>query len=240
MQQNRAMPNRVRIGVLLASLLVLGACAEPVTRHSHPRILTMGDSLLSWNRASGKSVSDLLEVFLAEPVVDRSVPGAKVIYGLPISGAMGMRISRQYRAGDWDWIVLNGGGNDLWLGCGCRRWEERMTRMISADGLEGSIPDEVRRLRGTGAKVIYVGYLRSPGAGSPIEHCRNEGDEFERRLSRLAATDPGITFLPIRDMVPHGDRSHHSFDMIHPSVKASTKIALRIARVIRGDGSLGG
>lgn len=225
-----------RTACLLAALMLAG-CAEPVTRQDSARILTMGDSLLSWNRATGQSVSDAVEALLDEPVVDRSVPGAHVIYALPITGSMGMKISSQYRPGPWDWIILNGGGNDLWLGCGCARCGNRMMRMISDSGTYGTIPDEVRRLRATGARVIYVGYLRSPGVGSLIEHCRDEGDELETRLARLAAQDPGVFFVPVGDMVPHGDRSYHGLDMIHPSAKASAEIARRIVAVIRTNGA---
>ena len=225
----------VRTLGVLTLLLALAACAEPVARHEAPRILAMGDSLLSWNRTTGQSVSHGVEKLLDEPVVDRSVPGAHVIYALPISGAMGMKIDNQYRAGPWDWIILNGGGNDLWLGCGCSACEGRMGRMIAPDGGSGAIPASVAKLRATGARVIYLGYLRSPGRGSIIEHCRDEGDEFESRLARLAERDPGVTFLPVGDMVPHGDRSFHSLDMIHPSAKASAAIADRIVSVIRAE-----
>lgn len=108
-----------------------------------------------------------------------------------------------------------------------------MSRMISADGQAGSVPELVRHIRKSGAQVIYVGYLRSPGVGSMIDHCRDEGREFERRLSRMAGSDPGVHFLSLADLVPHGDRSYHAFDMVHPSPKATRIIAQRIASIIR-------
>jgi len=108
-----------------------------------------------------------------------------------------------------------------------------MERLISVDGQAGSIPELVQQLRSTGAQVIYVGYLRSPGVGSMVDHCRDEGDEFERRLASMAASDGGVYFVSLADLVPHGDRSYHSVDMIHPSVKGSRAIAARIAAVIR-------
>jgi lysophospholipase L1-like esterase len=128
---------------------------------------------------------------------------------------------------------MNGGGNDLWFGCGCSACEGKMARMVSPDGRTGSVPDLVRSIRQSGARVIYLGYLRSPGVGSLIEHCRDEGEAFEKRLAAMAAQDPGVTFISLADMVPHGDRSYHGFDMIHPSPKATREIARRIAAVIR-------
>jgi lysophospholipase L1-like esterase len=209
------------------------ACTEAVPQDKPAYILAMGDSLMSWHGESDASVSDAMENILGEQVIDRSVPGARIFYNLPISGAMGLNISKQYRPGAWKWVVLNGGGNDLWFGCGCWRCDRRMTRMITPDGSDGSIPQLVSRIRETGARVIYVGYLRSPGVNSAIEHCRDEGDEFDKRLERMAARDDGVYFVSLADLVPYGDRSYHWVDMIHPSTKASRAIAERIAAIIR-------
>lgn len=221
--------------VFIFSILigVLAACTDPVPRDSNARILAMGDSMMAWHSEKDSAVPDVMEDILGERVIDRSVPGARIFYNLPISGSLGLNISKQYKPGAWKWVVLNGGGNDLWFGCGCRRCDNKMTRMITPDGTAGSIPDMVAKIRQTGANVIYVGYLRSPGVTSAIEHCRNEGAEFERRLARMAETDTGIHFISLADLVPYGDRSYHWRDMIHPSTKASRAIAARIADVIR-------
>ncbi|MBT0959312.1 SGNH/GDSL hydrolase family protein [Alphaproteobacteria bacterium KMM 3653] len=229
----------MRLFLFLLSLGVLWGCAEPVTRadtnggEGQARILTMGDSLLASHGISGRAVSDVLEAQLGEPVIDRSVLGARVIYKLPISGSAGLNIGQQFRPGDWDWIVLNGGGNDLWLGCGCSRCERKVEKLISEDGKSGAIPQMLARLRGTGAKVVYVGYLRSPGVPSPIDSCREVGDLLEGRIAAAAQADAGLYFVSLADLVPEGDRSFHGLDMIHPSAKASAAIAGRIARVIR-------
>ncbi|MBE1285916.1 MAG: SGNH/GDSL hydrolase family protein [Rhodobacteraceae bacterium] len=192
----------------------------------------MGDSLIASHAISGRAIADVIEKSLGEPVVDRSVLGARMIYKLPVTGSAGLSIPKQYRDGDWDWVVLNGGGNDLWLGCGCFICDGKMNKLISEDGLKGAIPGMLNKLRKSGAKVIYVGYLRSPGLGSPIEHCKDEGDELERRIARLAAVDSGVFYLSNQDLVPHGDRSYHALDMIHPSIKASTAIGQRVAQII--------
>ena len=213
-------------------LALLAGCGELQTSGDTARILAMGDSMLAWNGTAHQSVSFAIERELGQPVVDRSVSGAHVLYALPVSGAMGMKISKQYIPGKWDWIVLNGGGNDMWLGCGCVRCDSRINRMISADGKQGAIAEHVAQLRATGAQVVYVGYLRSPGRNSPIEHCRDEGDEFDSRIARMAAADPGVHFISLADLVPYGDRSYHAFDMIHPSAKGSAAIGRRVANKI--------
>jgi lysophospholipase L1-like esterase len=206
---------------------------EQVSRNASPRILTMGDSLMAWHGITGGSISHSISRTLNEPVANNAVGGARILYKLPLTGAMGMKIASQYREGDWDWVVVNGGGNDLWLGCGCGPCEKKMGRLISDDGRRGEIPRLVDGLRKTGAQVVYVGYLRSPGAWSPIEHCRDEGDQLESRISKLADILPGVHFVSLADLVPHGDRSYHGIDMIHPSLKASREIGQRVAAVIQ-------
>src|SRR6056297_1834938 len=197
-----------------------------------PRILVMGDSLFAMHKLAGGAVGTRLRAALGAHLVDTSVGGARYIYRLPISGALGMNIAKQYHGGAWDWVVLAGGGNDLWRGCGCNRCERRMDRMISEDGRRGVIPGLASRIRHDGAQVLLVGYMRTPGTGSPIEHCADEGDTLDARLARLAGLDAGVHFLPLAEMVPHGDLSYHAVDRIHPSFKGSRAIARRIARLI--------
>lgn len=223
-----------RIILLVASAAVLAACGETVSRDAPSRILMVGDSMLATNRISDHSVADAMEQTLREPVVDRSTIGARFHYALPISGQAGLNITKQYIPGEWEWVVVNGGGNDLWFGCGCMLCQPKLDRLISEDGTRGTIPGFLSKLRQSGARVIYVGYLRSPGRGSPIEYCRDEGDELERRVARLAQLDRGLYYLSLQDLVPYGDGSYHGLDMIHPSIKGSTAIGQLLANVIEG------
>lgn len=196
------------------------------------RILVMGDSMMAWNGASGNSVADVIEASLAAKVTDRSVSAARFFFGLPISGSLGLRLTAQYRPGNWDWVVLNGGGNDLLFGCGCGKCARMLDRLVSKDGRKGEIPDFVARIRKGGAKVLYVGYLRNPGIPSPIKGCRPAGNELDRRLAKMAQGRAEVTFLPMSNLVPNGDRSFHAVDLIHPSAKGSRGIAARIVAKI--------
>lgn len=221
--------------LFLLSLLVvfLVGGGSVYAREDQSRILTMGDSLLATHSISGRAVSNAVSKVLGEAVTDRSVSGARHIYRLPITGAMGMKIAKQYRPGKWEWVILNGGGNDLWFGCGCQKCDRKINQLISDNGRNGEIPRLVKTIRKTGARVIYVGYLRSPGRNSPIESCKDDGNELERRIDVMAKADKGIYFLSLDKMVPFGDRSYHAFDMVHPSLKASREIGKRIAAIIR-------
>lgn len=228
------------LAIVVAGLLMAGcgesvpaSGVEEVTRSSTPRILAMGDSMLAWHRGFKSAISDELERQLNAPVIDRSVVGARYNYAPPISGALGLNISKQYRYGKWDWVVLNGGGNDLWFGCGCVACDFTIDRLISSDGMAGKIPDLVQRIHQDGARVIFVGYLHSPGTFSIIDHCKDEATEFENRLEALSSKKDGFFFLRLSKLVPYGDWSFHSIDMIHPSIKGSKLIGKLVADIIR-------
>ncbi|WP_103334430.1 SGNH/GDSL hydrolase family protein [Pseudotabrizicola formosa] len=220
------------IGALLA-LAWLAACGEPVSQAEGARILVVGDSMLATNRATKTSVADVLETELGLPVLDRSVYAARYFHPLPITGAAGLRLTAQYREGDWDWVVMNGGGNDLLFGCGCGFCDGVLNRLVTRDGRGGAIPAYVARIRQSGARVVYSGYLRNPGMGTPIKHCGPAGNELDRRLTLMAGFDSGVFFVPMADLVPHRDASFHGLDRIHPSVKGSQEIARRLASVIK-------
>ena len=224
----------LRLSTLCVVLLgLLAACTEMPSATSQSRILTMGDSMLAWNSLSGQSVSQNLEKQLNEPIIDRSVTAARMHYILPVSGSLGMRIPSQYVPGRWDWVVMNGGGNDLLFGCGCGLCEGTLNRLISADGASGTIPETVAKARANGAQVIYLGYMRSPGRGSIIDGCREVGDDFENRLAKMAARDKGTHFVSLKKMIPNGDLSYHAGDRVHPSPKGSQAIAAQVAAIIR-------
>ncbi len=226
---------RIGQGLWAAVCLVLAGCVEQApdpTRQDAPRILALGDSMMAWNSGASASVSHAMENTLGEEIVDRSVVGASVLYALPISGSLGLRISAQFVPGNWDWVVMNGGGNDLWLGCGCKPCDKQMDRMLSADGKTGRVADLVAQIRKGGAKVIYLGYLRTPGRDSPVDACRDLGDAFEQRLTSMAARDRGVFFISNADLVPNRDLSFHAADRVHPSPKGSAAIAARAARII--------
>lgn len=219
------------IAVILFALL-LSACGEQVTSATTARILLMGDSMMSANQESNQSVADAIEAELGEEVIDRSVYAARYFYLLPISGAAGLRIDAQYVPRKWDWVVLNGGGNDLLFGCGCGLCKGMMNSLIAPDGRSGAIPSFVAGIRKSGARVIYAGYLRNPGTATLIKGCGPAGNELDRRLAAMARHDKGVDFLPMSDVVPNGDTTFHQFDRIHPSPKGSRAIAHRIAQRI--------
>lgn len=222
-----------KIIVVLGLSGLLFACQDSVRHNQDARILAIGDSLLSWNSAFGSSIPDVISKELGQPVVDRSVSGAWMLTRDDDEKGSGMNVPYQYEPGSWDWVVVNGGGNDLLFGCGCGLCDGVMDRLISADGSTGQIPDLVRRIRADGAQVLYTGYLRSPNLLTPIEHCKNDGDELEARIARLAAAEEGFYYVSMQDVVPPGGLTYFAPDLIHPARKTSRKIGERLASAIR-------
>ena len=200
------------------------------------KILAIGDSLMAWHTVSAASIAHVVGKELNEPVLNRAMGGAKIIHALPITGALGMKIASQFSSSAKerkDWVIMTGGGNDLVLGCGCNKCDRRMHRMIGPRGQVGEIPRLMSKIRQTGARVVYIGYLRSPGVDSVVDACLPLGNTLEARLSQMAAQDDGVFFVSLDGWTKSGDRSMHGVDMVHPSRKASKMIGKRVADVIR-------
>jgi lysophospholipase L1-like esterase len=220
------------LGLLLAmSLLPRAAVAQ-----DGPRILAIGDSLMVWHSVTGRSIPDVAGRLLGAEVSNRAISGARLLFQLPLFAQAGLQIRSQFTPGDWDWVLVNGGGNDLWFGCGCKVCDAKLDKMLLPDGSGGEVADLTARIRDTGARVLWFGYLRSPGVGSMIEECRDEGDEFEARLARFAEVQDGVFFISNADLVPEGDLSFHALDRVHPSPKASAAIGQRVADLIAAEG----
>jgi acyl-CoA thioesterase-1 len=142
----------------LLLVCILALSGPTVADVASPRILVMGDSLMATNRMLGGSVAQALSETLAVEVKDNSTLGARYFFQVPVAG---LNIAAQVQDGPWDYVVVNGGGNDLLFGCGCGACTRMMNRLISADGTLGAIPELVGKLREGGAKVIYTGYMRT-------------------------------------------------------------------------------
>jgi acyl-CoA thioesterase I len=212
--------------------LLLTACAfggAPVNRAD---VLVMGDSIMTWNRTEDAAVSDALSRALDRPVATRAVPGASVLPGGDVYFAG--QIPDQLPEGRWDWIVLNGGANDLQSFCGCNRCDAELDRLISEDGSRGAWPDLLSRVRPRARRgVVIVGYYgpsrTTPGSLAP---CADELKVLDGRLARLAARTEGLRFADVRPSFT-GPPEHYAPDRNHPSPRGSAVIASLVAREIR-------
>ena len=223
----------MRVILVLLCLSLLTACAGPSPQGA-ARVAVFGDSMMAWNGLSGQSAPHFLAAKLGEPVVNFAVSGARVNNPLPISSTLGFEIKHQFRKGPWEVILVNGGANDLFFGCGCGQCSRTLDRMVSADGTSGQLVDLLRKLHeDTRAHVIYVGYHRARGLKSPARGCGRELTVLEDRVAQTAAVSDGISYVSLRDVFPAGDPAFYASDIIHPSPKGSAAIAARLVPYVK-------
>lgn len=205
---------------------MLSACgSEPVRRGTD--VLVLGDSVMAWNGWRGQGIADALERRTGLTVTDRAVSGADML------GAGRDSIPGQYVEGDFDWVVFDGGANDLLGQCGCNGCDDVLERLISPDGSDGAIADLARRARADGARVIYLGAYRAPTGRFLFQGCDDELDEIDRRVARLAARSPGITFVSGKRALDPEEPRHFFIDRLHPSPRGSARLAALIAATMR-------
>ena len=221
---------RLLLGALAVSGFGLTACQETVASKPDAKILVMGDSMMAWNDFTGKGVPDVMENLLEEPVLNVAVRGAMLIG----SGDAAFDIRGQYRASDWDWVVFNGGANDLFFKCSCSKsCEPLLNQMISADGKTGEFPKLVEKIAKAGPKVMVTGYHRARQMNAPLRACGDDLDELDRRLAKMAKMRNRVEFLNLQNVFPAGDTSFYDLDRTHPSPKGSATIAAAIAKELR-------
>ncbi|MCB5198833.1 SGNH/GDSL hydrolase family protein [Loktanella sp. TSTF-M6] len=199
---------------------LLAGCAPPQT--GPVTITAVGDSVLSWNRLSGQDIPRVAAAALDRGVANRSVPGARFLTAIPA----------QYRAGDWDWVIVNGGANDLSRDCGCDGCDFTLDALISADGQTGAMPRFVRDIADRGPRVLVLGYYGTSVAGGPLADCADELTELSTRLATLAARDPRIVFVDAKDAIDPANLDLYARDLVHPSAQGSALIGAEIARAI--------
>lgn len=190
----------------------------------------MGDSIMAWNRSRGAAVPDALSDALGVPVATRAVPGASLLPGGDVF--LGGRIGDQLPDGRWDWIVLNGGANDLNALCGCARCDGVLDRLLAGDGT-GAWADLLARVGQRARRgVVIVGYYGPSEAGpGSFGGCADELRELEARLARLAARSERVRFVDLRPVLT-GPAENYARDRNHPSPRGSARIARLVAAAI--------
>ncbi|UOA30481.1 hypothetical protein DSM110093_00230 [Sulfitobacter sp. DSM 110093] len=217
---------------ILAVLLIitgLSACTDTAPRGGGD-ILVLGDSIMAWN--GNAAIPDVISNQTGRSVTSRAVPGAQFDNGSTIASAVGFDIQRQFPGGRWNWVVVNGGANDLSADCGCGACGASVNALIGPDGQSGSIPAFLQRLSAeTGAQVMWMGYYAGSGSGS-FAGCRDDLVEIESRIATFAAGRPGIYFVDSENVIDRGDRGLFAGDNVHPSARGSARIGAYLAQEI--------
>ena len=218
-----------KILIVLALLTGLTACTDSAPRGGGD-ILVLGDSIMAWN--GNAAIPDVIASQTGRSVVSRAVPGAQFENSSTIASAVGFDIQQQFPGGRWNWVVVNGGANDLSADCGCGACGASVNALIGPDSRSGSIPAFLQKLRAqTGAQVMWMGYYAGSGSGS-FAGCRDDLVEIESRIATFAANRPGIHFVDSEDVIDRGDRGLFSGDNVHPSARGSAQIGAYLAAEI--------
>ena len=185
-------------------------------------MLAVGDSVLAWNRLSGGDIPRVAAQATGRAVDNRSVIGARMLTGIP----------GQYRDGPWDWVIVNGGANDLRGSCGCTGCDDTLDDLVTPDGQGGAMSDFARDIASRGPGVVLLGYYGTSVAGGPFAACGDELTELSRRLALLADSDPAILFVDAKDVIDTANLDLYARDLAHPSAAGSALIGQLIADAI--------
>ncbi|WP_299651130.1 SGNH/GDSL hydrolase family protein [uncultured Tateyamaria sp.] len=192
------------------------------------RVLAIGDSVMAWHKWTGRDIPSVMGELLNARVENDAVAASRFSNASTLGRAAGFDVRAQFRTGDWDVILINGGANDFLNDCGCQACDTVLDGLIAPD-LTGEVPGFLARLTRTGAEVIWMGYYASARSGQ-FTGCRPYLVEYDARLSRLANQTPGLTFVDSEDVMDPGDRSLFAFDGIHPSPAGARRIGTYLAQ----------
>lgn len=218
---------RYLITACLALAATFGLALPSAATEEPRRVLVVGDSLLDWHRIRGNSIPQVLARKTGWDVRNRAASGAKM-YLTGANDNPRSVIPAQYEDGNWDWVVVNGGANDLLTKCGCRRCDKVISGIISKDGKSGILPDLVRRARSDGAQVVMIGYIGNPRTNL-FSGCKDDVEEMARRQQVLANSAREISYFSARSAVDINSRSSFALDGFRPSKKSTRRIGAQLA-----------
>ena len=105
--------------------LVLAACSDTADggdgseTDSESTVLAVGDSFFDYNALQQASIPDVLGKTIGITVINAATSGAYFANPDPAAAADGLDVRSQHQDGDWEWVVVTGGGNDRLDRCGC-------------------------------------------------------------------------------------------------------------------------
>ena len=190
-------------------------------------VLAVGDSILAWNREEGASIPEV-----AGRELDRVVHNVAVS-GSWITGDEDDAIPAQYVEGSWDWVIADGGANDLNGECECGDCDAVMDTIIAEDARAGEYPVLADRVRAGGARLLVMSYPRlPPGARFGFDRCEAELETLSARQAALAAARDDVFFVDVRPIVDGTDLALFVADQVHPSIAGGEVMGKAVADAI--------
>ncbi|MAY85648.1 MAG: GDSL family lipase [Pseudooceanicola sp.] len=220
----------MRLLVSLLSLWLLAGCSgAPGTE---PRILAIGDSVLAFHKPLGGSVPDVVASRLGQQVENRAVSGARISNSLSPDPARQYDIRQQYRPGTWDWVIFNGGANDLLWECGCNRCDVTLDGMISGDGRRGDIPALLGPIAKAGTRIAVLGYYDGNALPNAFSGCEVSIDRLNARLANMVAKGSNMIYVDAGVAMDPADPGLWFVDRVHPSRRGARAIGEVLAQAM--------
>ena len=202
-----------------------GYCPE-IEEMKEANIQLVGDSLFGSDADGCASIAGFMSLKLELRVTDHAIPGATVI------GEDG--IPSQYVSGDWEWTIVDGGGNDAMAYCSegdDEECDEKLDEIITDDN-KGLIPDLINKVKNDGSKVLILGYYNVP-EGSEFEDLILEIEILNDRYKEYAEVNDDVYFISLKDiMSPEETPDYYSDDLVHPSEEGHKVIGEHIVDFI--------
>ncbi|MEL6957891.1 MAG: SGNH/GDSL hydrolase family protein [Pseudomonadota bacterium] len=208
---------------LIVAALGLAGCASGPSPQTD--VLAIGDSILAWNSFSDRDIPSQVAQKTGLTVFNAAENGAE-FFEAPT-------IPDQYEPGPWDWVIVDGGGNDLGKTCLRPAAAQAVLDALIAPDLSGAYADLLDQIRADGPRVIIMGYAPVSIRGGPFEGCAEVLDDLNDRQSALAAVLDGVFFVDARSVISPEDLEAYAIDRVHPTPLAGDLISDLIVEVLR-------
>ena len=187
-------------------------------------LLGMGDSVMEWNREDASTIPEVVGEEAGFAVLNNAESGAKVIeesYAIP----------SQFVEQNWDWVIINGGANDVDGYCD----EDEgavLDAIISDDVSQGDMVDLVNKVSTFAKHVMLASYYDIPSDSESMVGCEAVMEEMELRYEALANTLPNVHFFDMGDAITPSNREYYDEDLLHPSPDGCVAIGMMMAERI--------
>ena len=207
---------------LLGLTTLLYGCGEGERGSlNNAEIFVVGDSAFEWHLWSGRSAPERMGEELNRPIYNAARSGQMLTEGLEYS------IPNQYIDGDWDWVVINGGFNDLADLCRCGDCPVTQANVDAV--LEAFVEERVDE----GKQVIIWTYYNMPDKSQEMKRCKQAVRVLRQNQKTLADSDPNIFWVDGRQAISADNRKHFFIDNLHPSRLGAERMGNQIAKAIR-------
>ena len=219
----------MHIRLFVSFALVFTGCTDAIP------ILALGDSVMTWNEEEGASIPDVVSQELELDVQNNAVAGAYLTAeDNGFFGFLGSDIRSQYVGGEWEWIILNGGANDLNDECQCQDCSENLNSMIDEEGETGDLVHFIEQMISADHRVAPMNYYNvSQDAEYGFANCIDEIASLSERTRLFAdRVDELILIEASEVMSPEITPDAYDEDNAHPSMEGSRLIGSLFAEKI--------